>query len=195
MNVLKDVAKYLKKRTGLTTEVEPSRADIMNSQGVLVVSAKSFWRAPYFDTHDSGILPSTEHSFQQYGLRVEGCVQILPIRVTYRARGNGEMWVSTILNNSFNLASSLCNMHNIPFVGDSVDGKAYERMKAVIPDFDEYNIVDPVSSLSFVLLLDRATDKDKAFTLDRKDDKSFGYLAEQVFEGDLVLYTGMEVPK
>lgn len=195
MNVLTDIARYLEKRTGLKAEVEPSMANIKRSEGVLLVSVNSFWQTPSFNTHDIGYRPTMEHSFEQDGPRVEGAISILPIKITYHAEGRGKMWVSTVLNNTHDLALSLCNENHIPFVGNKLSGNAYDRVKAVIPDFDKHNLIDPNSNIGFVMVLDRAMADDKGFIRQRINDKNAAFLAEQVFKGHLILYTGMEVPQ
>lgn len=185
------IAKWLNNELGVPSEAEPSCADIRD--GHFIVSLASFWSEPQGSYARAFINQANEtgYSFTQDGATIEGGMMLaLPIRITYKSRGSGQEWRGEVVHQTYKNNKFFQKPHKISVLGGKLVGEAATRVAAVVPNFDEVNTTDSLS-LGFMLSMEALTTEDKPFEQVTVNNIKNGYVAEQVFEGEIFFLDGI----
>lgn len=199
MDLPRFVAMYVKDMSGIPAEAEPSPADMPETH--FIVRVENFWQEPEgtFMNFNTG-----DYSFEENGIPVEGFRQALPIRLVFHSRGTGEIWRARMIEQTRRNATLFSTPFRLDVMGGRLMGPALDMMTdgqgVDISNIDELNEAGP--GIGMIVELSRDPGKDVVFEKDLKmttrlgkvREKSFGYICEQHFVGNIVFDGGDEVP-
>lgn len=188
LNILRDFLQVELSELVPRVEIEPNVTE--TSSPKLIIKPTAGWivqgtdpeKTDYVMEYDSELttpqVPTNGHTQYSYDVA-------LPIQITYKGMGSGEIFTNDVLSKQLHMACYFDQAKQVSIVGHRYAWKTLDAIKDVFPNFPN----DPEIGLGFTLDVDRAEGEDVMLTMQDEDTKQTGWLFEIIWKGHIIFST------